>query len=225
MISSRGYPKWKTCIAKEPIRTLLLSPLRTATIGAAHSEISTGSNVPAPCRRVSSLSTRSLSTYGTDWAGWNLGSAVGSTYILAVNPLRVPNPSWNTEGYLSRTDFSVGEWTWFIWFQSSLIPQSQSLPSKVAPTHSTINKEYTPDCPLYSTFTLHWPTTDKSSLEYVWSLTEVGSRLLPGHNLACKGRIRHQRHWGASVHFHRYNAVIYLYLDHDGGCLGCPFWP
>ena len=85
------------------ILTLDLSALSTATIGAAQDANSTGSRIPSCVNRWSSSSTFTVMVYGTDHALQSLGAAWGSTTLCASNPWNVPNSTWNTELYLSRS--------------------------------------------------------------------------------------------------------------------------
>ena len=69
------------------IRRLVLSAFRTATMGAAHSAVSTGSKVLLVTKRFSSVSILSCNKYGTERALQHLGGAAGSTIILALKPV------------------------------------------------------------------------------------------------------------------------------------------
>ena len=64
----------------------------TGTMGVAHSEYWTGSMVPAFSSLSRSCSIFSLTAHGTGLALWEMGVAVGSTWILAFVPCKVPRP-------------------------------------------------------------------------------------------------------------------------------------
>ena len=75
------------------MRTLVLSGLRTTTMGTAHSAVSTGSKVTPVTKQFSSVSILSCKKYRTVHALQYLGGAAGSIIILALKPVRVPKPS------------------------------------------------------------------------------------------------------------------------------------
>ena len=77
-------------------------------MGAAQSENLTGSRTPTATNRSSSWSTLERKACGTERALQNLGATVGSTWIEASYPRKVPFSSLNTS--LSIQDMLQIEW-------------------------------------------------------------------------------------------------------------------
>ena len=73
----------------------------------AHSEYWTGSMFPALSSLSRYCSIFSLRAYGTDLALWRIWVAVGSTWILAFVPCKVPSPSFRTAEHVFAKSLPV----------------------------------------------------------------------------------------------------------------------
>ena len=127
----------------------------TGTIGVAHSEYWTGSMVPALSSLSRYCSIFSLRAYGTDLALWRIGVAVGSTWILAFVPCKVPSPSSNSWACFCKISSSrlLCDESCLIMGQFSLIFSSQFLPSKAGPLPPTTKSGREYSTPSQHTFT------------------------------------------------------------------------